>query len=295
MDTKSQKKSLFCVNCGKYGHLNKICFEPVTSYGIILFYREKDNNIINKNFKIKTNPLNGDNIKYLLIQRKDSLNYVEFFSGKYNIENISFLNTMFSEMTIVERNKILTEDFDILWNDLWGEKSKKKTKSNYTETYEKYCKLKDGFTHPCGEFISLSNIVENNNCIYSSPEWGFPKGKRNYKEKNLQVALREFTEETGIDSDKIQLVKQITPINEIFLASNNVYYKHVYYVATINELVDVNIDMSNSLQFKEVGNIGWYNYIQINNMFRNYDLEKKQILKKLNIYLKNFIFADEFS
>ena len=31
------KKNTFCVNCGKYGHITKECFEPITSYGIILF------------------------------------------------------------------------------------------------------------------------------------------------------------------------------------------------------------------------------------------------------------------
>ena len=35
--------------------------------------------------------------------------------------------------------------------------------------------------------------------VYESPEWGFPKGRRNMHESDLDCAKREFEEETGID------------------------------------------------------------------------------------------------
>ena len=95
------KKNTFCVNCGKYGHITKECFEPITSYGIILFHRNNDKNeIINKSFNIKTNTNKNQKIKYLLIRRKDSHNYVEFLIGKYDINNISFLNPFRARNTL---------------------------------------------------------------------------------------------------------------------------------------------------------------------------------------------------
>jgi ADP-ribose pyrophosphatase YjhB (NUDIX family) len=285
------KKITFCVNCGKYGHTTKVCFEPITSYGVILFYR--DGNINNSNFNINSVNEKNHKIKYLLVRRRDSHNYVEFLIGKYDINNISFLNTMFSEMTINERNNILTKDFDNLWNNLWGEKNKKKNKLGYNESYNKYNILKNGFYHPSGELINLEILCKNNNCVFKEPEWGFPKGKRNYKEKNINVALREFTEETGIDSSKINIISQINPITETFLASNNKYYKHIYYVASINNLIDVKVDNNNKLQIKEIGDIGWFESNEVNSILRNSDIEKKKIFNKLNLFLQNFFFKDE--
>ena len=113
---------------------------------------------------------------------------------------------MFTEMTIKERNNILNLDFETMWNNLWGEKNKKKNKIGFNESYKKYTILKNGYKHPSGEIINLNLLCSNNNCIFTEPEWGFPKGKRNYKEKNLDVAFREFTEETGIDNSLIKII-----------------------------------------------------------------------------------------
>jgi ADP-ribose pyrophosphatase YjhB (NUDIX family) len=286
------KKNLFCVNCGKYGHTTKICYEPITSYGIILFYREGE--VDKTNFNINTINKKNNNIKYLLVRRRDSHNYVEFLIGKYDINNLSFLNIMFSEMTINERNNLLTKDFDTLWNDLWGN-NKKKNKSGYNESFNKYNILKNGFYHPSGELINLELLCKNNYCIFNEPEWGFPKGKRNYKEKNINVALREFTEETGIDYSKIKIITQINPITETFLASNNKHYKHVYYVATIDNLIDVKVDLNNKIQIKEIGDIKWLKPNEVNSILRNSDIEKKKIFNKLNLFLQNFFFKDEIN
>ena len=63
------KKHIFCANCGCIGHVYKSCNHPVISYGIIcytLFY-DMEANIVYP--------------KYLMVQRKDSLSYVEFIRG----------------------------------------------------------------------------------------------------------------------------------------------------------------------------------------------------------------------
>ena len=39
------------------------------------------------------------------------------------------------------------------------------------------------------------------------PEWGFPKGRRNYKEKDLIVRIREFEEETGYQKEQLIFYK----------------------------------------------------------------------------------------
>ena len=46
-------------------------------------------------------------IKYLMIQRKDTLGFVEFMRGKYNLENIDYIYKIFKIMTKEERLSII--------------------------------------------------------------------------------------------------------------------------------------------------------------------------------------------
>ncbi len=94
-----------CLNCGKTGHMLKACPEPVVSYGVVCFKLSSELNVSNKSIEnffynkfldicefnyqnlenIKYIPLFYDKIKLLMIRRKNSLNYIEFIRGKYEI------------------------------------------------------------------------------------------------------------------------------------------------------------------------------------------------------------------
>ena len=77
------------------------------------------------------------------------------------------------------------------------------------------------------EFIKKHKLHLFNNTIHwDEPEWGFPKGRRNYKEKDLECALREFEEETGIQKSSLTIIKNLNPFEEIFTGSNLKSYKH---------------------------------------------------------------------
>ena len=55
-----------------------------------------------------------DKIKFLLIQRKDSLGFVELIRGRYKVEDTKFIYSIFNEMTIQERHRVLNLDFETL-------------------------------------------------------------------------------------------------------------------------------------------------------------------------------------
>ena len=99
----SVKTYNFCNNCGRTGHLFHQCKNPITSLGIICFRKK------------------NDHLEYLLIRRKDSLGYVDFMRGKYPLYNKKYLLNIISEMTVSEQKKLLTNTFEELWEDLWGE------------------------------------------------------------------------------------------------------------------------------------------------------------------------------
>ena len=100
-----KKNKIICGNCGKIGHIYKNCKFPVMSLGIIAFKYE------------------NSSFKYLLIRRKDTLGFVEFLRGKYNINDRNYILNLFKEMTQNEVKRILSDDFDTLWKQLWMEQS----------------------------------------------------------------------------------------------------------------------------------------------------------------------------
>ena len=207
-------KIKYCTNCGKNGHYHKKCIEPKISLGIIAIYFNNisyyQKKLINK--RIKNNyyeidsfnilHLNNiskiyqyiDSIKFLMIRRKHSMNYIEFMRGLYDINNILKIGNMFKLMTKKEVIKILTKPFDILWDELWKTTSKVKF---YNKEYKK-SKNKFNILLKSSSIEYLKNI----DILYDEPEWGFPKGRRDGYENDIDCALREFKEETFIELEE---------------------------------------------------------------------------------------------
>lgn len=201
----------YCNNCGKSGHVFHQCKIPITSNGIISFRN------------------NNNNVEYLMICRKDTLGYIDFLRGKYNITDVQYIVDMVDQMTIGEKRKLLVHEFDELWNDLWGENNIVKYKNEEYTSREKFNQLKKGFFVE-NDVVSIVTIIEKSNTKWVEPEWGFPKGRRNFQEKDYACALREFEEETGYSSSLLNNVNNICPFEEIFTGSNYKSYKHKYYL-----------------------------------------------------------------
>jgi 8-oxo-dGTP pyrophosphatase MutT (NUDIX family) len=266
-----------CCNCGKIGHVYKKCNNPVTSFGIICF---KNNDlksisslISNLDWKTYTNNIiqNINNFQFLLIKRKDSLAFAEFVSVKYNIKDTEYIKKLLSNMTKDEvlflKNTINPDD---IWNKLWVCK-KSKNKINK----KKLNSIIHGTINK--ENINLKTLINSINTNKEEPEWGFPKGRRFIKESDLECAIREFCEETDINKNNINILKNISPIEETFIGSNNILYKHVYYIAELKNDVSLAINLNNVNQFSEIGDIKWFSYDDA--------IEKIEIKNKERVYL----------
>jgi len=311
------EKKLYCINCGKKGHISKKCLFPIISIGIICVkFKIKNidiNNIINYSKKIQSNYLFSSNeinklkeiikifedlsilenfdqyIEYLMIMRKNSLNYIEFMRGKIHLENIDYLEKSFNFMSNPEKEKILNNDFEYLWNNLWNNNG---NNSEYIEAKQKFELLKKGFYSKKNDiniFINFESLIKNSILLFDTPEWGFPKGRRNLKEKNIECAQREFEEETGLNIDLYHILN-MTPLEETYLSTNNLKYKHIYYIGQINDNESkIYIDQTNLCQNIEIGDIKWLNFNESLNIIRDYNIEKKYILINLHISIKNII------
>jgi len=258
----------FCNNCGKIGHLFHQCKIPITSIGIIAF-------------RIKNNK-----IEYLLIRRKDSLSFVDFLRGKYQLNNKNYILNLISRMTNEEWVKLLNNDFNDLWNYLWGDSVGIQYRSEEKISCEKMRSLKVGVYNKTNYTLdSLIQECQNSNEeIYEDPEWGFPKGRRNYQEKDLTCALREFEEETGYSKNNLYIIQNLLPFEEIFTGSNYKSYKHKYFLA----YVDNNIKSIRNFQKSEVSKVEWKDYESTVKLIRNYNLEKKDLIRQVNKLLSTY-------
>lgn len=258
--------NIYCGNCGKLGHVYKQCLLPIISLGIILTKKNKQ----------------GIN-EYIMIQRKDTIGFVEFMRGKYQIEDLNYLRNLFKIMTKKERLKIISSDFEELWNLLWLKKNNKQNFNEFENSKKKFAILKKGVNNNSTTY-NLETINNTTPYIYDTPEWGFPKGRRNLHENDIDCAKREFEEETGISEDKYEIL-DINRINETFKGTNNISYRHTYYLAKLNddtEELDITVKKENINQYSEISNIKWFNYLDGINIIRPYNIEKKNILKKAN-------------
>lgn len=296
------KNKLVCCNCGKPGHIYKKCQEPVTSFGIIAFKFDdgleeilvnlgRNKTLNNPNVNDVIEKAIQDNIKFLLIRRKDTLGFVEFVRGRYNFDKVAMLVKSFDIMTVKERALIKKNNFDLLWNKLWsidaGNPLKNKQyKKEYEQSKEKYYKLMAGVKNIDNKLISLDFILNKCKCNYTEQEWGMPKGRKNIKETYKECAIREFEEETGLSPNDYEINKDIKPLEEIFMGTNNVRYKHVYYVAKCVCSCNPLLDETNRLQMTEISDIRWLDYKTSINILRSYNIEKRNIIK---IALKNII------
>jgi 8-oxo-dGTP pyrophosphatase MutT (NUDIX family) len=259
------KNSNVCNNCGKQGHLFHQCKLPITSYGIILFRNTEQG------------------LQYLMIRRKDSFGYIDFIRGKYSPYNINQIQNIVNEMSINEKNNILCKPFDNLWKEMWGDNSKTQYKGEEFASFKKSELLKSGVLVN-GQKITLANIVEKSTTHWLETEWEFPKGRRDPKEKDLDCAIREFEEETGILNENINIVENIVPFEETFIGTNHKSYKHKYFLAKMKD----DEHALNNFQKSEVSKLEWKTLEQCLDAIRSYNLEKKTIISSVNKVLHEY-------
>jgi 8-oxo-dGTP pyrophosphatase MutT (NUDIX family) len=260
------KNNSMCNNCGKQGHLCHQCKLPITSYGIILFRS------------------NNQGIQYLMIRRKDSFGYIDFIRGKYTPYNIYQLQNVVDEMSVLEKERILTHSFEQLWTQIWGETNNNQYKNEELSSSKKLDIIKNGVLLNDNSIITLKDIVEKSTTSWNETEWEFPKGRRNSKEKDLDCALREFEEETGISRNKITIIENVLPFEEIFIGTNHKSYKHKYFLAYMNDETE---DLAN-FQVTEVSKIEWKSIDKCLESIRPYNLEKKKLITNINKVLEEY-------
>jgi ADP-ribose pyrophosphatase YjhB (NUDIX family) len=138
--------------------------------------------------------------------------------------------------------------------------------------------------------ISLHKIIEEcneyENVGWDEPEWGFCKGRRNYKESDYDCAVREMEEETGYSRLNMHYINNIKTFDEVFVGSNFKCYKHKYYLMYMN--YDKSLETGN-FEKSEVSCIKWCSYEECISLIRSYNVEKKQIITNIDNTLNKYL------
>ena len=262
---------------------------PIVSYGIIaikgipcnLAVSINSQSILNERIPRKTKQLYD--IEYLMICRSNTFGYIDFMKGNYSLNNLGHVQVLINEMTVSEKNDILTLTFEELYRRL-TKPSKQHINVRNDESKKKFEALRNGLT-VSGEKISLHTMIEYSDSQWINNEWEFPKGRKNYKEKDLDCAKREFQEETGISCSNLQIINNVLPFEETFIGSNQKCYKNVYYLG----IIDTEVELTN-YQETEVSIMEWKSYNDCIESIRDYNVEKSCVLTNVHNFIQSVYF-----
>ena len=313
-----------CLNCNTVGHVYRDCPEPLTSYGILLFCRpqinsrhattDTDTTSVSTTMDADdattdandadaddadaddaasttdtttadatTMDADDDAIRYLMICRRHTFGFVEFIRANFDIQNTAYIRQLYTEMTCEERERIRSHRFNELWENLWL------NRRDHDKYYREFLKSRTNFEKlcatPCFQELQESRSTAPE---WLTPEWGFPKGKKNWHEENLDCAMREMREETNIHEKGYRILHEFAPIEERFIGTDRRQYRHVYYIAEAQTQIPVCIDEKNIMQVREVGNIQWMSLTDCVKMIRPYNKEKVQMLQSVHKLIRQY-------
>lgn len=283
--------TIICANCSLPGHTSKHCSQPITSYGVLLFRCKGGWNqaTILQSDRAAQTGLEGlePRLEYLMIQRKDSISFIELIRGKYKLSEYDYIRQIVSGTTRGEREKLMTKTFDELWENVWG--PSKEGNHSYRHEKEQGRQKLDALR---AGTPSLETLIKEAAAPQETPEWGFPKGRKNLHESEYACAMRETWEETNIAEKDIFPIRNMEPIAERFVGSNGVSYVHKYFIAYApegvgEEGIEVASRTNEHIQ-REVGDIRWFSLKDALTHIRVENPEKRDLLLRVNAIVTSY-------
>lgn len=214
-------------------------------------------------------------VSVLMVRRKDSMAFMEFVRGKYDIANEEYIQRLVTNMTQSEQAKLVTHPFQTLWGQLWG---------NGRDTHSpEFYDSKDKF-----EQLDRAALVAQHPSVHIEPEWGFPKGRRMRGESDVDCAVREFHEETNIPREAYTVCKNLT-FTETFTGTNNVQYTHVYFLALVKDASKIQLQQSfTASQKREVSAVQWKTLAECRATIRPHYVRRREIVDELERAITTF-------
>lgn len=221
-------------------------------------------------------------LKYLIYQRRDNYEYIEFVRGNWNTRE--HLIKLLCLMTHDERERVKTFSHQQLWDDLWMDHTLRVYKEGYPRSKKKYDSVAS----------ELQSLLVTTSTLSPVSLWGFPKGKVNHRENHIDCALREFEEETTIPKDVIKIIGDVRrPYIEEYKGSNDKLYSTYYYLGYIDKehhpktLKCPDYCLRDKCISAEARDVKW---ITLDEASSYLNKERIAILHRVHKYVKTYIF-----
>ena len=289
MERHRTTNTTICTNCGGQGHAFRQCIAPVTSYGVIMVRPQAGFNIAEA---LATNPglvtgMENHALEFLLIQRRDSLGFIELMRGRYKVHDINYIRLHLGGITAAERKKYRDGPFEALWDGMWGLDHSHLYKNEYEIAKGKWEQIHNGVTDLSGKVWTIDSLIESAPPPPETPEWGFPKGRRDSQESDYVCAMREMYEETGVHESQVIPIQNLEPLVESFFGSNHVHYCHKYYIVWVPADLTVEFNSMNDHMRREIGDLQWFSINDALKHLREENIEKRGVLLKAASMFRN--------
>jgi 8-oxo-dGTP pyrophosphatase MutT (NUDIX family) len=208
-------------------------------------------------------------LQILMVKKSTTYHFCEFVAGHYRKQNHTHLIKLFNNMTYHEKMDILSFKFANMWYRIYMENPDKAFLQNNSQNYwaSSYVKKKNKFE---SSFLSdggekLKKLIANS--INVDTIWEFPKGRKNEskKEGDVETAMREFHEETGVDESKYKLLWDIKPYIETY-EDFGTQYKNTYYFASAIGDWNPELKFYEKQQISEVSSVRWISRVDLAHM-----------------------------
>lgn len=201
----------------------------------------------------------------LLVCKRVSYGYSDFIVGKYNSYDNASIIKLLSNMTVDEKICIMGLDFIAIWHRVWLDYIPK-----HLNFFSLKAKFEIAFVRDHG--TRLRNLIALSTSV--RPLWEIPKGRVEKNEYEVNCAIREFKEETGISKKNYKLLLPAHKYQTI--VDNNIRYISKYFIALAGSNVEPNMNLFAS-QVTEILDIRWMNINEVKLVDENnrlYDIIK---------------------
>jgi 8-oxo-dGTP pyrophosphatase MutT (NUDIX family) len=276
-------------------------------------YGTNKSRLLKKSAGVACIRFNKNELRYevLMVRKRYSYCFAAFVFGRYNKRDENYITILLNGMTNQEKLDVLSLNFDLMWWRIWldfpnkskdTEKNwtdiyKKKTLSNYIQSstpktkYDLYLKKKAKFKALfSNNALLLDRLIKRSNDS-SELLWEIPKGRIERNESNLDCALRELKEETGIDTNMMKILPDIKPFIDEF-THMGVRYNSYYYTGIVTNDFEPKISFSTFSQLIEIDDVKWVSLDELKYMNKSKTLHVhllnifKIIKNRYNKYIK---------
>ena len=251
---EDKAKTVYCRNCRRRTHSTNKCPLPICSYGVVA---------------VRKNP-GTQEYEYILVRPKFTMEYLTIIRGHYTPSSSKYITHLCRHMTMTERNHLKQGPFA----DLYEEAHSIHKDYEFNRALRSYHQLSATWN----DHIQLASDTQ-----WEEPEWGFPKGRREKNESEMECAFREFHEETGIPISSVALIHNMAQFHEMFTGTDNQVYKHTYYMVYVpwdqSEIPSLSKET-------EISEARWVSFSEGMNLIRNYQHSRRVLFQYIHDFIK---------